>query len=228
VSDTATLVGARIRSRLNATNISSPALDEEPLFAAINDSLIELAHDGIVGKTWTDSFVTLVAADYDYTLSTTSSAEYESVWAVRRHSDGLILNKRTPARLEEMYNRQSASRGRPTDYALFEDTSQGVSIRVGPTPDGSTESLDIMFEKIPGRISIGTDTIGLSRAGLGALECLACAKLFERLSPALLDQLDLGVNAGASFLREAEKLKAAERQRLHSMSSADDIQLLER
>lgn len=204
--------------------ISPLEVDDE-----INRALQDLALDGIVGKTWTDSYVSLVANDYDYTLPTASSTEYGGILAVRRNSDGYPLTKRTPATLEEMYNRASAARGKPEDYSLTELTDQSVVLKVGPTPGSANppEALDIMFEKLPGRVSADSDTIGLSRAGLACLELMVAAYVVEKLPEDQLASLGLSPNAGASFMRRAAVLRAAELSRFAGLELPNDIQRFE-
>ena len=199
MSDTLLAVRNRIQTLLRSTNPGNPQVDAVEIDDEVNRVLQELAVDGLVGKTWTDSFVMLAANDYDYTLPTTSSSEYGAILAVRRHSDGRPLVKRTPEVLEAMYDRQSQGRGKPDDYSLSEQTDQSVVLKVGPIPDGSTESLDVMFEKLPGRVSSNSDTIGLTRAGLAALELLVAGYIAE--NP------EKGLKGGAHLIRRGTDMK---------------------
>lgn len=221
MSDTLVLVRNRIQVLLRTTNPGNPPVDAIEIDDEINRVLQELALDGLVGKTWTDSFITLVAGDYDYTLSTTSSSEYGAILSVRRHSDGQMLKRETPQVLEAMYNRVLPDKGLPERYSLSEQTDQSVVLKVGPAPPtGTTETLDVMFEKLPGRVSVDADTIGLTRAGLAALELLTAGYIASNPAKEL--------KGGDMLLRRGESMKWKALSVIHGMGSTEEIGLYER
>lgn len=228
MSDTLDNVETRIRAQIHDV-ATDPVVSPETMIVEINNALLDLATEGLVGKVWTDSWIALIANTYTYNLATTSSAEYGAILSVRRHSDGMILNKRSPQILEAMYRRNPIDVGRPDDYALIESTGQVMQMRVGPCPAAGDlpESLDVMFEQIPGRVAQGTDTIGLSRNGLAALENLAASYICASLNQDALDKLRLPPTAAQTFAGRAENAKHNELSRVVGYQLPNEIQQTE-
>ena len=170
--------------------------------------------------TWTTAAVTLVSGTLEYALPT---AQYQTVSIIRRTDDGRILQKRSMEDLESLRQSSVAQSGSPTDYTLYEDASQIAKIRLFPTPDGTNPSLDMYASTSTTVISSDSDTLGLSRDGLNALELLVAAELLAGCDPDKLKARGISPGLSQALQARGQMMMDTEKERRAQFRRTDRV-----
>lgn len=200
LSELRDMVRAGLRDTVLPYHVEDAEVDD-----SIHSAMTLVSGEMALGETWADSAVTLTVGSDTATLP--STVEYHAVYAMRRHSDGLLLYKRKPEELERMFwdgrTASSAEHEDPTDYCLTEDAGV-VTVRF-QAPVKAESALDLRRAVLPEDLEDETDSAAISKLLVLAVAKYALAELVGKLTKPELDQLRLDRGAAAIAMQMAQK-----------------------
>lgn len=186
---------------LDDTNLGDAKFESRQITRAMEQAMHAYAELWGMGEAWVTGAVTLVTGTGDYALP--SSVQYSNVRALYRNRDGYEMVKMTFSEIQALREGTSAPTGEPAAWAPWEDTSQGVNIRldVNPTSTYNGNTLNMLRAQVPGSLSTDSTAIPFSSGGLRALEKRVAGELGEN----------------TLWLQQAEEAAEHERVRLYRL-----------
>ncbi len=215
MSNTLLQVEDRIRAMLRDVNPDLPAVVSSQLRPLIS-ARVQTMPGVEFGEAWTDSFLALVAGTEDYTLS---ALTLTNIRVLRLHSSKVELERVSMERMTGYKQGTSVSSGDPTCYAVWEDTTPNVKIRLFPTP-WQTDALDKFGAVIPTEVVNDADVIPFPTDMLRALEYMVAVTALGTLTPEKAQALGVSPTTSGTFAemgREALYWAKVRRNRMQRM-----------
>lgn len=149
--------------------------------------------------------ITLVANTYDYAAHAT--LQYQSITQALLNSTGRELNY-VPMEQFNAYYRQDTAEpresGEPREYTIYENTSNLVRVRFGPTPNAS-DTAKFHATSLPALLTADSSSIPFSNDLLRGLESACAAELVLALSPDALAKLGLDKSVAGAWTAQTER-----------------------
>ena len=147
--------------------------------------------------------VSLVAGTFEYTSLT---ATPNTVDQVILNSTGAELAPVPWEQFNAYYRQDSAEprdSGEPREYTIRESVTNGLVIRVGPTPS-EADTLKIFETTIPAQVASDTTSIPFADELRRALESFVAAEIISTLSEDRLRALGVAKSAATLYLKQGE------------------------
>lgn len=236
-----------LRYRINDYGYRKNAYSNAALDEMLNTALKYLAMRIPMAEKWETAAINFTAGSSTATfnrLSAWASAtgdtaisqepwpvQYINILAIRRTSDGRLLDKRTPEELDRIFwsgdtdsTKQAAD---PTDYAVWEGDDGVLTIRF-QAPCETSGTLDIFRTVFPSEINLSTSLLDqtgknvftLSAAGIDILLDTAAIEAASKMTPQQAQERNFNpavVKVWQDRLKRAEYDEQVRRNRLKSV-----------
>lgn len=220
MSETRAVIRDEIRQMLSDNSSDNPAWTDERINRAITRHMRIIGNEVLMGKAWVTSAVTTVVGTADYTLPT--GVEYAQILSLKLLPFNSYLRPQTIEWIELARQGATLGQGIPNAYALWEDTSQVVNLRLWPIPN-AIYTIDLERSIIPGALTSDSATVPFSENLIIGLEYRVAAEMAGIGTDEQLQVAGLGPNAGAAFSSMAEQVIRRERERISRVYSVPGI-----
>lgn len=225
----ATLAATRsnVKRIIGDVTPSNPAAGDDQYDRAIEGNMHFIGNQVGMGQAWVTSAITLVSGTYDYTLP--GSVEYAQILDLRLVSQGWMLTRVTLEQMELLRRGPAAnqSQGDPTRYALWEDASQGVNVRLWQQPN-KIDTIDLLRSVIPAVLSTETSSIPFSMSLLRVLERFAAVEIVSGMTDESLAIAKKTRGVISVWEKMAERMLVKEQERISRNKSVPYIASVER
>lgn len=223
---TTTLAALRVKVREGLRDTVQPYhVETDELDGAIRNAVVTASAQIPLGEKWVAGAVTLTAGSDTATLP--SGVEYAQVYALRRTSDGQMLDKLTVDEAERKYwwdlRAADATAAEPAAYCMTEDEDGLVTLRFD-APVLSEATLDLRRAVLPSDLTEDTDTAPLSSLMVMAVSDLAVSELIGKLNKNELDQLRLDRDSARRCDQRAAGMIRAEKERRAGLEAVGRVQ----
>lgn len=230
-----------------------PQFSRRTIVSEVNNSIAWAISRGVIGTYVFSSAISLVTGDVLYELSAVEKDHSDGTWLntaaadvmwVRRHADGVMLERITTERIESLLIPPTLPTGPPTHYALFVigqdvegytavDPAAGfVTIYPAPSTAENGTSLDVAVRLrhsvLLSEMRDSGTVIGFDDTVLRGMVMNVCGMLLARATAIQAATLKVNPAVASQWLAAAENLIAIEATRQYKMHLPGDIQLLER
>lgn len=211
-----TLAGVRnnVRWLLQDHDPSNYAVSTPELNRLIEHRMQTAAVEIGQGPAWVTAALTLVPDQSDYTLPT--GVTYQQVMLLRLGSQGWSMMRISMDIMTVKRRGPAIPRGLPTDYTLWEDTSQVVNVRLFPTPS-QADTIDIFRSLVPATLTDDSTAIPFSDGGLRLLELGVALRAAKRMTPEQRAQRLLSDDVIKQWEQDIETEKRTERSRINRL-----------
>ena len=207
-----------VRELLRDLDPGARVVPSERIWRALEATAQAWGVDVWQGPAWVTGAITVVAGTSDYTLP--GSVEYAQVLELRRQSDGHLLSRRTQEQMELLRENTSNTPSPPTDFALWELTTQVVNVRVYPT---GANVLDLLRSLIPGALSSDAATVPFNAPLARGLERFVAAEI----AASQMARLQISEEAIKGWYDSAARALQKEKERVSAMKSVPHMALME-
>lgn len=190
--------------------LGSPRVDR-----VILDVAMRLGPRVGMGLVWTASQVTLTAGSLaDYTLSA-ATTQFDRIIAARINATGETLERVSFLEVNGMREglTSTGSQGDPTAFALWEDATQIVNMRVNTVPIAS-RTIDFLRSTMPSRTVADATTLPFSDLMLSAVESEAAGVLLDGMPADKAAELRIDKAFAGTLHGDALSAMKQERERL--------------
>ena len=201
MSETLSVARRNVRQLLRDLNPTPFAFAGTEVDRALIASSLKVGSQIGLGFDWDTGVVTLtVGSTADYTLGA-ATTQWDRVILARIADTGETLEKVSVAEINEMREgliSTSGGGGDPSAFALWEDATQIVQMRIDTIPTAA-RTIDFLRSNMPSGTIADSTTLPFSDLGLRAVEFDAAAALAGKASQAILEKLGLGPGAVQVF-----------------------------
>jgi hypothetical protein len=224
MSDTLGNVERRIRDLIDDGAPSAYAVSQMRMWRVINAQIHQIGVLADMGQAWSTSVFTTVDGTSDYTLPTTTTAEYAAIVMLKDATHGTLIEKADTETIEALRQTGSTAvvKGFPVRFSLLEGATQVVTVRLYPVPNGAY-AIDLLRSLLPVRLTSLSAVVPLARDLMMALElrCAArCARMMpedERQKRMLTDGMIADFNADADLMLREGMRRIAQLKRMGQM-----------
>lgn len=220
MSETRAVVREEIRLMLGDTSSSDSSFSNEQINRAIQRHMRLIGNEVLQGQAWVTSAITTVAGTSDYTFP--SGVEYAQILTLKLQPYNAVLRPVTLEWIELSRQGTTLGQGVPYTYAIWEDTSQTVNLRLWPVPN-AVYTIDLERSIIPAALTAETSTLPFSENLITALEYRVAGELLAHADDNVMKQLGIGPMLIQSYQQTADRAMRKERERLSRLYSVPGI-----
>jgi len=222
VSATLSTTRQNVRYLLGDIRPSNYARSSQDLDRIILDKAVSLGSRVGLGLTWTASQVTLTAGSTaDYTLSA-ATTQFDRIIAARINATGYTLRKVSFDHinsLREYLTSTTAGQGDPTAFALWEDATQVVNMRIDTVPS-TARTIDFLRSTLPSQTVADSTTLPFSDLFLRTVEKAAALEAGLKTTQDERDRIKLNPEVFSKWQEDVERGLMDERARMAQIKAA--------
>ena len=214
MSETLSTARTNVRYMLNDTEPSQFAVGGLKLDRIILNKSVELGARVGTGLDWATSGVTLTVGSLaDYILED-ATVWFERIIAARINATGNTLERVSfyEIQLEREGLISTTSQSDPTKFALWEDSTQKVRMRINTVP-ATARAIDFMRSTLPSRTVADATTLPFSDLMLVALEKASALEAASGFSDETRARLELAPALLQEWKQDVERLVVMEFER---------------
>ena len=203
MSVTRAAIRTRVRELLGDTNGDERKISAFRYLQSIHRNMHMIAARVNMPRSSVQS-ITLVASTYEYTSLTNTP---QSVGLVLLNSTGAELRPVPWEQFNAYYKQDTAEprdSGTPSEYTIRENTSNGLVIRFGPTPNAS-DTVKVHIAIIPDQPSTDSTAVPFSDELARAWESAVAGELVSTISEDALKSLGVPRSSAALFFNQMEQ-----------------------
>lgn len=214
MSATLSATRVNVRHHLNDTALGNPAVSSLILDRIILNAAMHLGSKIGLSLVWTASQVTLTAGSLSDSTLGAATTQFDRIIAARINATGQIMEKVSFDEINRLRAglTNTASQGDPQYFALWEDATQIVQMRIDTVP-ASARTIDFLRSSLPSRTVADATVLPFSDLMLPAIELASAAQAVIRLPQATLDHLKLDRGIVAEWKQQSNELVRQERER---------------
>lgn len=219
MSETLSTARINVRYMLNDVEPSNFAVSSMTLDRIILNKSVELGARVGTGLVWTASGVTLTVGSLsDYSLED-GAVQFERIVAGRINATGATMERVSFALINAAREGliSTASQADPTQFALWEDATQVVKMRVDTVPS-TARTIDFMRSTLPLRTVADSTLLPFSNLMLVAVEKAAAVEAAAALPEEELARLRLGARVIGEWQQDVERILVSEFERQASFA----------